>query len=300
MKGIIFDIQRFSLHDGPGIRTTVFLKGCPFECVWCSNPESIHPKPQLAYDFNKCSQCLDCIEVCPTGALSNSDGQLHVDFDLCNTCGKCVRKCSFSALKIYGEQMSSDEIIQEVLKDESYFKNSGGGITLSGGDPLFQFNFTFELLTKAKENGLNTCLETEGFAPPEQFRKILPLVDLFYFDYKLTDEELHLKYTGKSNGKVLNALQFLCENKANVVLRCIVVPGINDTEEHFQAIAQLSHRYEAIQGIQIMPFHSFGSGKYQQTGKENHLKNLKTVYNEICTTWINRIEKFGGKNVSKG
>jgi len=300
MKGTVLNIQRFSLHDGPGIRTTVFLKGCPFECSWCSNPESIDSKPQLAYDFNKCTQCFDCIRTCHNQALTNFEGQLNVDFELCNACGECISVCSFSALKIYGEQMSSDQIINEVMKDEAFYRNSGGGITLSGGEPLFQFDFTFELLTKAKENGLNTCLETAGMASPSQFKKILPLVDLFYFDYKLTNEKLYQKYTGHSNKKILFNLQLLCEYNAEIVLRCIIIPGINDTDDHFRAIVELGQQNQSIQGIQVMPYHAYGSSKYKQTGRTNPLKTLKTVEPAEYSKWIHRIESLGGKNVSKG
>jgi pyruvate formate lyase activating enzyme len=300
MHGTIFDIQRFSLHDGPGIRTTVFLKGCPFECSWCSNPESINPKPQLAFDINKCSRCFACVEVCPTGTLTNKNGFLHVDFNLCNTCEKCINECPFSALKVYGKEMTVEQVVFEVLKDEAYFNNSGGGITLSGGDPLFQFDFAFALLKKAKEKGLNTCVETEGFGDREQFKKLIPLVDLFYFDYKITDDGLHRKYTGKSNRKVLENLFLLCDNNAKIVLRCIVVPGINDTDGHFRAIVGLSQQHQAIQAIQVLPYHAYGSSKYKQTGRTNPLKNLKTVEPAEYSKWIHRIENLGGKNVSKG
>jgi glycyl-radical enzyme activating protein len=300
MEGTIFDIQRFSLHDGPGIRTTVFLKGCPFKCTWCCNPESISSKPQLAYYEDKCTQCFNCVQVCPNHALKIRSGKLQVIFDLCNACGNCIEECPPAALKIYGWKAESDEIIEEISKDIPYYKNSSGGLTLSGGDPLFQFDFAYDLLKKAKEKGIHTCLETEGFGSREQFTRLLPVVDLFYYDYKLTDELLHKACTGESNKSVLKNLEFLCRSRANLILRCIIIPGINDNEAHFKAIATLNKKYEAIKGIEVLPFHNFGGAKYVQIGRESGWAESGSVSPEVAEEWINRIRDLGGKNVVRG
>jgi pyruvate formate lyase activating enzyme len=211
MTGTIFDIQRFALHDGPGIRTTVFLKGCPLSCTWCCNPESQNPSPQLGYDEDKCTHCLKCTVVCPTGALTAKDSRLTVDFSLCNACGKCVGECPESALKIYGYEADSEDVMQQVVRDKEYFDNSGGGLTISGGDPLFQPEFTIELLKKAKALNINTCIETSAFASKDVFEKLLPLVDFFYIDYKITGNNRHKDYTGIPPKQVLSNIDFLCQ-----------------------------------------------------------------------------------------
>lgn len=300
MKGIVFDIQKFALHDGPGIRTVVFLKGCPFKCVWCCNPESIDPEPQLAFDEQKCSQCLQCVDHCSTGALKSSGALLSVDFDLCNACGSCISECPKGALKIYGYETDADAILVEVLKDSAYYKNSGGGLTLSGGDPLFQFNFAFDLLTKAKEKGLDICLETEGSGSAEQFEKILPLVDHFYFDYKITDSFLHKKYTGATNEIVLQNLEILGSNHAEITLRCVIIPGINDNDEHFGAIAALSKKYSSILRVEVMAYHDFGSGKYNQIGRPLYPIESKSVSAETANQWVNRMKYLGCREVKRG
>lgn len=300
MKGIVFDVQKFALHDGPGIRTVIFLKGCPFKCVWCCNPESIAPEPQLAYDEARCNQCLECVEHCPTGALKNEGGKLSVTFSLCNACGNCVSECPKSAFKIYGYETTADALIAEVMKDEDYYRNSGGGLTLSGGDPLFQFDFAHEILTKAKQKGLNTCVESEGFGTKEQFLKIIPLVDYFYFDYKITDPFDHERYTGVANKVVLENLEVLARHDKHITLRCVLVPGINDNDEHFRSIAALSKKYPAIRGVEVMAYHDFGSGKYKQIGKPLYPIDSKSVTPEVAEKWINRIREFGCTNVKKG
>ena len=300
MKGIVFDIQKFALHDGPGIRTAIFLKGCPFKCVWCCNPESIAPNPQLAFDEAKCNQCLKCVEYCPTAALKVEGKGLIVDFNLCNACGKCIGECPKSAFRIYGYETDSDSLITEVMKDADYYRNSGGGLTLSGGDPLYQFDFAFELLSKAKKLGINTCLESEGFGTREQFLKVIPVVDYFYFDYKITDPVDHERYTGVSGKIVLENLALLDENNVHITLRCVVVPGINDNDEHFKSIAALSAKYQAIKGVEIMAYHDYGSGKYKQIGKSMYPIDSKTVKPEIAEKWIAQIRDYGCKNVKRG
>ncbi|KAB2844878.1 MAG: glycyl-radical enzyme activating protein, partial [Melioribacteraceae bacterium] len=178
-NGLVFDIQRFSLHDGPGIRTTIFLKGCPLDCAWCHNPESKSFKRQLSYNENLCTSCMECSKVCENNVHSFVNGKHIVDFDACELCGKCVDVCPSGALQIIGKEYSADEIISLVLKDKKYFENSNGGVTISGGEPLAQFKFTKNLLVKAKKEGLHTAVETCGFAKEQQYLEILPYVDLF-------------------------------------------------------------------------------------------------------------------------
>ncbi|MFA9389630.1 MAG: glycyl-radical enzyme activating protein [Prolixibacteraceae bacterium] len=210
MEGNIFDIQPFALHDGPGIRTTVFLKGCPLRCQWCCNPESFTSKPILSYNLEKCIQCHECVPHCKSDALSISEnGTLQVKHELCTNCGECIKNCPTGALKIYGYTMSSDDILDRIIKDKVYFDKSGGGITLSGGEVMMQTAFSTDLLKKAKEKGLHTCIETSGFAQQSEYKKIAPYVDLFLFDYKITGKNIHKKYTAQDNNKILSNLDFL-------------------------------------------------------------------------------------------
>lgn len=300
MTGTIFDIQRFALHDGPGIRTTVFLKGCPLRCTWCCNPESQNSAPQLGYDAEKCTHCLKCISDCPTGALWERNNRLNVAFDLCNACGKCVQECPESALKIYGYQADSQDVIDQVARDMDYFVASGGGLTISGGDPLMQPAFTLELLKKAKALNINTCIETSAFAGQDIFEQLLSWVDYFYIDYKITGEKQHKHFTGISSKQVFENIDFLCRNSAHVVLRCTIIPGINNSDDHFRAIAGLSKKHEAIKHIHVQPYHRYGEKKYNQTGIPVPDLATETVSDDMVNRWIEKIREHGGKNVAKG
>jgi glycyl-radical enzyme activating protein len=300
MTGILFDVQRFALHDGPGIRTAVFLKGCPLRCAWCCNPESWHPRPQLGFDANKCTGCLECVPVCPTGALTGKNNTLQVAFDRCDGCGKCLDECPVSALKIYGYQADSKDIIDQVARDIDYFRESGGGLTVTGGDPLYQLEFTLDLVKRAKSMGINTCLETSSFAGREAFEKLLPWVDYFYIDYKASGEDKYRKYTGISSAPVLQGLEYLCRNGAFVVLRCIVVTGLNDTDEHFKAIANLSKTHDAIREIHVLPYHRYGESKYTLTGMPMSTLLPEPAKPDDVKGWVDRIGEFGGRNIILG
>ncbi|MBI9071349.1 MAG: glycyl-radical enzyme activating protein [Melioribacteraceae bacterium] len=299
MNGIIFDIQKFALHDGPGIRTTVFLKGCPLKCVWCCNPESLSLKPELAFNNDKCTNCMKCIPVCETGALINAAGKLEVQFDKCTACGDCIDVCVDEALSIYGYETDVESIISEVEKDKSYFTKSGGGLTLSGGDALLQFDFAMTLLKSAKAKGISTCLQTEGFGARDKFEKISPYVDQFLFDYKISNEEDHIKYTGVSGNQIIENLEFLNRINAEIILRCIILPGINDNEEHFAKIAKLYKDYKSIEKIELMAYHNYGENKYKLLGKEYSL-DIKSVDNKTVNGWLEILRTKGVNKVIKG
>lgn len=253
--GMIFDIQRFSIYDGPGIRTTVFLKGCPLHCIWCHNPESWSMEPQLMFSQEKCIHCQECI----------GNGRTH---------------CANGALKLSGEEMDMDTILKEVCADKSYYANSGGGLTVSGGEPMLQFAFLRTLLGEAKRLGLHTCLETSGFAQKEQFSSISREVDLFLYDIKLLNDEAHIKYTGVSNQIILENLDHLYRMGADIRLRCPLIPGINDTDEHINGVAALTRKYPKLTGVEILPYHDMGKGKWTQLGKEYNLPDLKNMDQE--------------------
>lgn len=278
--GIIFDIQRFSLHDGPGIRTTVFLKGCPLHCIWCHNPESWSRKPQLMFSAEKCRQCMACAGSCPNSVHIQKLGEHVLDDKNCDACGKCVTQCAYGALKMSGEEMDVDTVLKEVCADKSYYDNSGGGVTISGGEPMLQFSFLQTLLREAKKQGLHTCLETGGFAQKEEFESIRKDVDLFLFDIKHTDDAAHKKYTGVSNQRILANLDDLYRKGAKLRLRCPLIPGINDTDEHIAGIAALTRKYPELCGVEILPYHDMGKGKWNQIGREYELRDLKSTDQE--------------------
>ncbi len=298
-EGVIFNIQKFSINDGPGIRTTVFMKGCPLNCIWCHNPESKSIKTEIFYDAKKCAGCGLCTKSCPELCHAVEDGAHIYDRKACVACGKCASGCLNGALEVVGKRVDVQYVIGEVLKDKSFYENSGGGMTLSGGEPMAQFEFSYELLKAAKENGLHTCMETCGFAKKEDFKKISPLVDIFLFDYKETDSEKHKEFTGVANELILNNLKMLDGLGCKIILRCPIIPGLNDTKEHFDGIAAVAESLENIMEVNIEPYHPLGSGKSDMLGKEYALKDLSFPVDSTVEEWIKLISSKTTVTVKK-
>lgn len=292
VEGLIFKTQRFALHDGPGIRTVVFFKGCNLVCEWCSNPESQDMRPQLLYDRSKCMHCLDCVSVCPSGALSSKEGKLYLDSNLCTACGECTKVCRQDALSLSGEKVSIREVMDEVMKDFDYYQNSGGGLTLSGGEPLIQFPFAIELLKEAKRQQIHTCIETAGHITSGHMEAIASFTDLFLFDYKITDRDLHLQHTGQKNQLILDNLELLNKLGADIILRCPIIPGINDTRRHFQGIADISNRHQSIRSVEIMPYHNYGNFKYKQLDREAPIR-IESVDEQTKNKWMAQLKRLG-------
>jgi len=240
----LLEIQRMSTEDGPGIRTTVFLKGCPLHCSWCHNPESISPKPQLQWLKSNCIGGQLCVAACPNNSLSYIDNQIVIDRNLCEACGICVEECPTGALEIMGQDVSVEEVVQEVLKDKAYFEKSGGGITVSGGEPAMQADFVAEFLKKMKENGIHTALDTCGLAPDAAYEKILPHTDLILYDIKEIDSRKHREFTGSPNEKILNNLLTISEwmkingTPKELWIRTPIIPDATDTEENIAGIGK--------------------------------------------------------------
>ena len=291
--GMVFDIQRFSVHDGPGIRTTVFLKGCPLRCQWCHNPESWSPDPELSYRADLCLDCLDCVAVCPTGAQQATDGVHVLDHEACQACGDCVDVCSQGALRVIGGRMSVDEVMAEVLRDGAYYASSGGGLTLSGGEPLAQAEFAWALLRAAKRHGLHTCLDTSGYAPAETLRAVAGDVDLFLWDYKATGEEKHRELTGVEGEPILANLDWLMAHGARVALRCPMIPGVNDAPEHLAAIAALSARYPELEAVDVLPYHALARHKAEQIGFHAPLGDLPSADEQTIAGWLDELHRLG-------
>lgn len=263
--GLIFDVQKFCIHDGPGIRTTVFLKGCPLRCAWCHNPESQSEKKELLFTSRLCVSCGACADSCPAHIYASAPHT--VDRSLCTACGKCTELCPTQALALTGRDMTAEQIMREILRDRAFYGDSGGGLTLSGGEPLMQFDFTLSLLRAAKENGLHTCLETCGFSEKEKLLQAAAYTDLFLYDWKCTDPSLHKRYTGADNEKILDNLRALDALGAAVILRCPIIPDVNDTDAHFSGIAALANSLACVKAVEIEPYHALGTDKAQRLGK---------------------------------
>lgn len=288
-SGTVFNIQKFSINDGPGIRTTVFLKGCPLNCLWCHNPESKSVKTELFYNYEKCTGCGRCAKACINKCHIFEDAKHIFNRENCTACGKCSEECFTGALESVGYMQTVSEVIYEVMKDKDFYENSGGGITISGGEPMLQFDFTYELLKKAKENGLHTCMETCGFAKEEEYKKIASFVDIFLFDYKETDSIKHKEYTGVSNELILKNLKILDDLGCKIILRCPIIPTFNDRPEHLTGIAEIANNLKNILEINIEPYHPLGSSKAEFLGKSYPLKELTFPENSAVEEWMSYI-----------
>lgn len=300
MEGTIFNIQKFCVNDGPGIRTTVFMKGCPLNCLWCHNPESKAKDPEILYDSKKCILCGNCQAVCQQKCHQFAGQEHTFGRENCIRCGACAEACVADALEIMGRTVHVEEVIAEVLKDEVFYKNSGGGMTLSGGEPMAQMNFTQALLTAAKEKGLHVCMETCGFSFWENYEKVLAYVDVFLFDYKITDPALHKKYTGVSNERILENLEKLDQAGAKIILRCPIIPTINDTQEHFAGIAGTANRLNNVLEINVEPYHPLGSSKSAMLSRVYPLEHLTFPENETVESWMQKIRSMTSVPVKKG
>ena len=264
----VTEIQRFCMHDGPGIRTTVFLKGCPLRCLWCHNPETQESAPQLLYYEKKCIGCSACALVCPHGVHRTGEGHT-VDRTLCTACGACVNACPTGALDLSGKDLTPMEILGEIEKDRAFY-GSDGGVTISGGEPFLQSEGAIALLALCKERGIRTAVETCGFTSPDVIRDAAPYVDLFLWDVKDTDDARHRQYVGASNARILENLTLANELHARIRLRCILVNGVNTDETHYERLAEIELGLCHSEGIELLPYHAYGGSKMTFLGKQDN------------------------------
>lgn len=289
----VFDIQKFSVHDGPGIRTIVFLKGCPMSCQWCANPESLMPFPELMYYPDKCIGCGKCVETCPQDAIECIDGMYLFDQSKCDNCGACAETCYANARKMTGKLMTVQEVIKEVDKDMTFYRNSGGGITFSGGEALTQPAFVKETAKYYKEQGISVAVETCGYVPWENFEAVAEYLDLVLFDVKMMDDEKHKQYCGRSNELIFSNLEKI-SGLVETIIRMPIIPGINDSKEDIDAIgARLKKIQVKTKKIHILPYHNFGVGKYNALNKPYLMENVQAPSDEHMEEIKQQLEDYG-------
>jgi pyruvate formate lyase activating enzyme len=291
-KGTVFDIRRYSIHDGPGIRTTVFLKGCPLRCMWCHNPEGQDPDPEMIYRPERCLLCRACLEACQEGAISwNGTGPL-LDPAKCTFCGACLEECYAEARERLGREMSVEQVMAAVIRDRPFYDQSGGGATFSGGEPLLQPDFLLALLQACRGAGIHTVLDTCGFALWETLDGLRGLVDLFLFDLKLGDDAKHRRLTGASNAPILRNLRALSAGGHAILLRVPIVPGVNEDIEEVRSIASIAAALPTPPTVELLPYHAIGKHKYERLGRsyalpetlppsEQRMKEIGEVFREF-------------------
>ena len=293
MRGLVFNIQKMSIHDGPGIRTTVFLKGCPLKCSWCANPESQSLFEEVAFSVNRCISCGYCAQVCPKGLISSDAPFQIVDRTVCDGCMKCVKECCTEAKRAVGEYYSPESLLEEILKDKVFYDKSGGGATFSGGEPFMQGEFLLEILKLCKENGLHTAVETCGCGNLEEMTEAAQYLDLIFFDLKHMDDAKHREVIGASNKQILRNLDELSRIHSNIVVRTPVIPGINDDPENIRESAE----FVASRGIgqyELLPYHDLGKTKYEQMGIVYKLAGLESPATEYMDYLVEKATETVG------
>lgn len=273
-EGIVFNIQRFSVHDGPGVRTIVFLKGCPLSCKWCSNPESQSRHPIVMYDPSSCLHCGRCMDACARGAI-NPANKYWIDRDKCGNCGKCAAVCPAGALVLKGKTMTVEEVIRELGKDATVFRRSGGGVTLSGGEPLMQSRFSAEILKACHMKGWHTAVETTGFGSESDIYTLFPQVDLVLMDIKSVDNEKHSEFIGASNELILKNAKLIAKT-AKTVVRVPVIPGFNNTDRDIKNICKFAKTLPCVNTVHLLPYHTYGQNKYALLGRQYEIPEIKS------------------------
>ncbi len=299
-SGIIFNIQKFSVHDGPGIRTTVFMKGCPLRCRWCSNAESMNPEPEIGIIIDNCNLCGKCADICSENAVTLDNDSIVFDRDRCTACGECVNVCAPEALTVYGKTVTVKDVFNEVKKDKSFFEGSNGGVTASGGEPLRQADFVASLFKMCREAGIGTCLDTCGYAPSEELEKVLHFTDYVLYDIKLIDSGLHKKYTGVSNELILHNAKIVTESEAEMLCRIPLIKDVNDTANNISETARFLGTLGKDIGIELLPYHRLGTAKYKTLDRTYPGEALRTPTDEEVEAVRKIFEEYSVPCIASG
>jgi pyruvate formate lyase activating enzyme len=289
--GTVFNIQKYSIHDGPGIRTTIFLKGCPLNCWWCQNPESQLSGQEMIFWRDRCVGCGACSKICPSDAIQIENGMMITEKEKCILCGKCIEKCPALAREIIGKKFTIEEVIKEIEKDMVFYEESGGGVTFSGGEPLGQSEFLEGLLNGCREKKIHTAVDTSGYISWEILNKISLKVDLFLYDLKIMDSEKHKKYTGVSNEIILENLKKLSSIHNNIFIRFPVIPGVNDDSQNIRETGEFLSSLKVAQ-VNLLPYHYIGRDKYRRLGRTYHLAATQTPSEEKLSEVSVILKKF--------
>jgi len=293
-SGVVFNIQKYCLHDGPGIRTTVFLKGCPLSCSWCHNPEGIAPEAEIAVVESRCLVCGECRRACRFNESLPGEGMLQTGHELCTLCGDCVRTCPTGARQFTGTEMTADEVMSQIVRDRIFYEESRGGVTFSGGEPLMQIGFLRELLESCRAEGISTAVDTCGYACTGDLLGVAPITDLFLYDLKFMDDVRHRRYTGVSNAAILNNLEALGSIHSNIWLRVPLIPGVNDSEEEFELLARFAASVRGVRQVNLLPYHRTGLQKFRRLGRtysmdevqEPSAELIERIRNKFCAVGL--------------
>jgi pyruvate formate lyase activating enzyme len=295
VTALITNIQGFSIHDGPGIRTVIFLKGCPLDCEWCQNPECIGMQPEIGILQNLCRNCGRCVDVCPNNArVRDSDQPPRVDRARCSACGTCVSACHYEATTLYGTRMSVEQVFSRVIGDKMFYDASGGGVTASGGEPLLQSRFVCALFDECREHGISTCVETSGYSPASALRNVLSRTDFVLFDLKLLDSDEHRLHTGRPNRQILANARIVAASGVESLFRMPLIPGITDTPKNIRGLAEF---LQSLPGspprVELMPYHRLGTNKYLTLDREYRLVGLETPTADDVGAVVAELENLG-------
>jgi len=292
-KGVIFDIKRYAIHDGPGIRTTVFMKGCPFSCVWCHNPESLAPQPQSLYTRQRCVSCGECVAACPEDAVTLTHSGPVTDSTRCKQCGICARACPSEARETAGRYECVEHLVEIIEKDVLFYDESGGGVTFSGGEPLMQAQFLLQLLVACGRRNIHRAVDTTGYADSDTILAVARHTELILFDLKLMDPQKHQKYTGVSNRKILDNLVNLARRNAEIIIRIPLIPGVNDDEHNIDQTGAFIESLNGVRRVDLLPYHDAARNKYQKLNNIGCPTNFQIPSAEQLQKTINRLESYG-------
>lgn len=296
-EALITNIQRFSVQDGPGVRTTVFLKGCPLKCTWCANPETQNSYPEVAHLNSLCIKCGNCVQVCHLNAITmegvNGTPEININRELCDNCGECAGACPSKALRLYGKYMSVAEVLEEVKKDMDFYLESGGGVTVSGGEPLMHADFVAELFSWCHKIGIHTTIDTCGYSRTDDLVKVFEHTNLFLFDLKFMDPSEHKQYTLQDNEIILRNFKRLIDTGISMVVRIPMIPGINDSEENLTNIAKFLYDQDKDIKVNLLPYHRYGIGKYGMLDRTYDLQDVKSPKGESLQNSLSIFKKAG-------